>query len=103
MKSDPNTRFNVKHGMWTTGSDSPYDLITGARNYTLKDIIKNITCPTLVLDAEKDDSFPGQPKKVYDNLMTSKKYILFTQDEGAEEHCQCGASCFIKSTNIRLA
>lgn len=92
MKSDPNTRFNVKHGMWTTGSDSPYDLITGAKNYTLKDIIKNITCPTLVLDAENDDSFPGQPKRVYDDLGTSKKYILFTQDEGAEEHCQCGAA-----------
>ena len=44
MESDPNTRFNVKHGMWTTGSNSPYDLITGAKNYTLKDIIKNITC-----------------------------------------------------------
>ncbi|MGB7882322.1 MAG: alpha/beta fold hydrolase [Nitrososphaeraceae archaeon] len=92
MESDPNTRFNVKHGMWTTGSNSPYDLITGAKNYTLKDIIKNITCPTLVLDAEKDDSFPGQPKKVYDDLRSPKKYILFTQDEGAEEHCQCGAA-----------
>ena len=92
MESDPNTRFNMKHGMWTTGSNSPYDLITGAKNYTIKDIIKNITCPTLVLEAEKDDSFPGQPKKVYDGLGSSKKYILFTQEEGAEEHCQAGAS-----------
>lgn len=93
MKSDPNTRFNIKHGMWTTGTDSPYDLITGAKKYTLKDIIKNITCPTLVLDAEKDDSFPGQPKKVFDALTSpNKKYILFTQDEGAEEHCQSGAA-----------
>jgi pimeloyl-ACP methyl ester carboxylesterase len=93
MKSDPNTRFNIKHGMWTTGTDSPYDLITSAKKYTLKDIIKNITCPTLVLDAEKDDSFPGQPKKVFDALTSpNKKYILFTQDEGAEEHCQSGAA-----------
>ncbi len=29
MESDPNARFNMKHGMWTTGSNSPYDLITG--------------------------------------------------------------------------
>jgi hypothetical protein len=36
-----------------------------------------------------DDSFPVQPKKVYDGLTsaTSKNYILFTEDEGAEEHC----------------
>lgn len=93
MESDPNTRFNIKHGMWTAGANSPYDLITGVKKYTLKDIIKNITCPTLVLDAEKDDSFPGQPKKVFDTLTSpNKKYILFTQDEGAEEHCQCGAA-----------
>jgi pimeloyl-ACP methyl ester carboxylesterase len=92
MESDPNARFNMKHGMWTTGSNSPYDLITGAKSYTIKDIIKNITCPTLVLEAENDDSFPGQPKKVYDGLRSPKKYILFTQEEGAEEHCQSGAN-----------
>ncbi|MGA6991461.1 MAG: alpha/beta fold hydrolase [Nitrososphaeraceae archaeon] len=92
MESDPNFRFNMKHGMWTTGSNSPYDLIAGAKNYTIKDIIKNITCPTLVLEAEKDDSFPGQPKKVYDGLRSPKKYIRFTEEEGAEEHCQSGAS-----------
>jgi pimeloyl-ACP methyl ester carboxylesterase len=92
MKSDPNARFNMKHGMWTMGSSTPYDLITGAKNYTVKDIIKNITCPTLVLVAEQDDSFPGQPKKVYDGLRSPKKYVLFTEEEGAEEHCQAGAS-----------
>jgi hypothetical protein len=26
--------------------------------------------PVLVLDAEKDDSFPGQPKRVYDELIS---------------------------------
>lgn len=46
----------------------------------------------MVLEAEKDDSFPGQPKKVYDGLGSPKKYVIFTQEEGAEEHCQSGAS-----------
>lgn len=92
MESDPNARFNMKHGMWTTHSNSPYDLITGAKNYTIRDTIRKITCPTLVLEAEKDDSFPKQPKKVYDELSSPKKYILFTEEEGAEEHCQSGAS-----------
>jgi len=93
MKSDPNIRFNIKHGMWTTGTHSPYDLIIGSKKYTIKDTLSNIRCSTLVLEAEKDDSFPGQPKKVYDGLTSasSKAYILFTEEEGAEEHCQCGA------------
>ena len=93
MVSDPNIRFNIKHGMWTTGTHSPYDLIIRSKKYTIKDTLSNIRCSTLVLEAEKDDSFPGQPKKVYDGLTSasSKAYILFTEEEGAEEHCQCGA------------
>lgn len=54
---------------------------------TLKSITQNITCPTLVLEAKKDHSFPGQPKKVYYALDSCpKKYMLFT----TEERCQCG-------------
>ena len=46
----------------------------------------------IVLETEKDDSFPGQPKKVYDALTSPKKYIIFTEEEGAEEGIpQCGA------------
>ncbi len=91
MSSDPNIRFNMMHGMWTTGVNSPFELIMSSKSYSIKDIAENIKCPTLVLEAEKDDSFPGQPKKVYDALICQKKYILFTSEEGAEEHCQCGA------------
>ena len=84
MESDRNIRFNVKHVMWTTGTNSPYDLIIASKKYTTKDILKNINCHTLVLEAEKDDSFPAQPKKVYDGLtsVASKNYILFNEDEG---------------------
>lgn len=88
---DTNMRFNLKHGMWTTGTSTPFDLVQGSKKYTVKDIAQKIKCPTLVLEGEKDDSFPGQPKKVYDALTCPKKYIQFTTEEGAEEHCQCGA------------
>jgi hypothetical protein len=57
--------------MHTTGNNSSYKLITGAKAYSIKNIIKDIKTPTLVLDAEKDDSFPGQPKKVYDGLVSN--------------------------------
>ena len=81
----------MAHGMWTIGADSPFELIMNSKYYTIKNIAHNINCSTLVLEAEKDDSFPGQPRKVYDALRCPKKYILFTSEEGAEEHCQCGA------------
>jgi dipeptidyl aminopeptidase/acylaminoacyl peptidase len=92
MDSDINIKFNMKHGMWTVGANSPFELIMDSKCYSIKNIASNIKCPTLVLDAERDDSFPGQPRKVYDALTCTKKYILFTSEEGAEEHCQCGAA-----------
>ena len=92
MESDPNLKFNIKHGMWTTGSSTPFELIKKSTSFTMDGIIQNIRCSTLVLDAEKDDSFPGQPQKVYHALKCPKTYILFTETEGAEEHCQSGAS-----------
>ena len=91
METDSNIKFNIKHGMWTFGIDSPYELVQRSSEFTLKEIANKIICPTLVLDAEKEDSFPGQPQKVYNALTCPKKYILFTVEEGAEEHCQCGA------------
>ena len=91
METDSNIKFNIKHGMWTFSIDSPYELVQRSSEFTLKEIANKIICPTLVLDAEKEDSFPGQPQKVYNALTCPKKYILFTVEEGAEEHCQCGA------------
>lgn len=103
MESDANIKFNMKHGMWTTGTSSPYELIIGAKKYSVKNILKNIKTPTLVLEGEKDDSFPGQPKKAYDGLTSLrpslKKHIVFTEEEGAEEHCQTGAPAI---TNQRI-
>jgi hypothetical protein len=63
MDSDTNIKFNIKHGMWTTGVNSSFELIMNSKYYTIKNIAHNIKCPILVLDAEKEDSFPGQPKR----------------------------------------
>jgi hypothetical protein len=54
-------------------------------------IADRITCPTLVLDAENDQFFKGQPQHVYNELTCEKELILFREDEGAGEHCHEGA------------
>ena len=77
--------------MWTFGIDSPYELVKKSSAFILKEIASNIRCPTLVLDEKKDDSFPGQPQRVYYALTCPKKNTLFTIDEGIEKHCQSGA------------
>jgi len=84
-------RWWISHGMWAFGAVDPLDFIQKNRNYTLKDIISQIKCPTLVLEGQKDDDFPGGPKMVYERLMCPKNHILFTGEEGAEDHCQVAA------------
>ncbi|HEY9485598.1 MAG TPA: hypothetical protein VIQ04_03065, partial [Nitrososphaeraceae archaeon] len=64
MENDSNIKFNIKHGLCTFGIDSPYEPVKKSSAFTLKEIASNIRCPTLLLDAEKDDSFSGQPHKV---------------------------------------
>jgi hypothetical protein len=84
-------RWAYAHGMWVFGVTSPFELLRKTLDFTLKGIVDKIKCQTLVLEAEKDESFPGQPKQVYDSLTCPKNYILFTKEEGAEEHCHISA------------
>ncbi len=72
METDPNLNFNMKHGMWTTGSKTPFELIQKSTSFTLDGVADKIRCPTLVLEAEKDDSFPGQPQKVFNALVLKR-------------------------------
>ena len=61
------------------------------RSYNLKGLAERITCPTLVCDAENDPFWQGQPRQLFDALTCEKRYLLFTTEEGAGEHCHAGA------------
>jgi pimeloyl-ACP methyl ester carboxylesterase len=91
MYFNTNIRWAISHGMWAFDAKDPLDFIQKNKDYTLKDVAGNISRPTLVLEAEMDDDFRGQPKKVYDALKCTKKHVLFTAEEGAEDHCQLAA------------
>lgn len=91
MRLDTTRRWSLTHGMWAYGASSPGEFIRMTADYTLEGVAGRISCPTLVLDSEKDHFFPGQAPKVYEALTAPKKYVLFTVNEGAGEHCQVGA------------
>ena len=57
----------------------------------MKNVAEKITCPMLIVDSEGDRDMPGQARKLFDALNCPKDYMLFTKEEGAEEHCQMGA------------
>jgi alpha-beta hydrolase superfamily lysophospholipase len=87
MNFDLGTRWKITHSMSVFGANSPLDLIQKVKEYSMYDIAHKIKCATLLLAGEKDRSFAGQAEKLYGLLKCPKKYILFTSEEGAEDHC----------------
>ena len=53
----------------------------------------------LIVDSEGDKDMPGQAPKLFEALNSPKDLMLFTRQEGAEEHCQMGA---ILISNARI-
>ena len=84
-------RWAIRNGLWTFGVANVEELEDAAKPYTIDGIADRITCPTLVLEAENDQFFANQPRRVYDALTCPKELISFREDEGGGEHCHAGA------------
>ena len=92
MKGSPTASWALTHGMFVTGTSSPRAYVAATLGYHLRDgIAEKISCPTLVLDAEEDMFFKGQPEELYDHLTCPRTLMRFTAAEGAGAHCQVGA------------
>lgn len=77
---------------WVFGTSTAHATLSAILQYHLRDgIAESITCPTLVLDAEDDMFFKGQPEELYAHLTCPKTMMVFTNAEGAGSHCQVGA------------
>jgi transposase len=79
-------------GMYALGTDTPRGYCAAYLDYTLAGgIAEQITCPTLVCDAQADLFWPGQPQQLFDHLTCPRTLLRFTTAEGAGAHCQTGA------------
>jgi len=85
-------RWAMHNGMWTFGVDTPAELVRASRAYSIAEVADRITCPTLVLDAENDQFFRGQPQLVEKAITGAPTTLVtLTDAEGAGEHCHMGA------------
>ncbi|OHU41220.1 alpha/beta hydrolase family protein [Mycobacteroides chelonae] len=84
-------RWVLSNALWVFGVDSAQSLLNEVEKYDLSDVAHQISCPTLVCEAENDQFFRGQPSMLYDALQCPKTYLKFTEAEGAGEHCHEGA------------
>ncbi|NQV01565.1 MAG: alpha/beta hydrolase [Bacteroidia bacterium] len=80
-----------ENGMYTFGAKTPSEFLRMLEPYSLRDDAFRISCKMLVIDSENDDALPGQAKQLYDALSCPKEFMLFTAEEGADQHCQMGA------------
>ncbi len=92
MKKSPGLRWVFGNGMMVFGAGSPTGFIKKTRPYSLKGVAEKIKCRMLVVDSEGDKDMPGQAKQLYRALRCPRTFMLFTREEGAEEHCQMGAA-----------
>jgi len=84
-------RWALSNALWTLGVATAQELTDEFSKYDLTEVADQITCPTLVCEAENDHFFSGQPRMLYEALRCPKTFLTFTAAEGAEEHCHVGA------------
>jgi hypothetical protein len=85
-------KWAVDQAGFVMGEPTPHATVAKVLKFNLRDgITEQISCPTLVLDAEEDMYLKGQPDVLYEHLTCPKTMIRFTTAEGAGAHCQCGA------------
>lgn len=64
-----------------------YTPATRIRALAITDVVGRIKAPTLVLDYDDEQFYPGQPRRMYDALTGPKDYLKLTAAEGAQLHC----------------
>lgn len=91
MKQDVAARWFYNDGMWKFAARTPSEWLRMTEAYTMRDCVARVDCHTLIVDAENETALAGQAIKLYEALRCPKTFMLFTEAEGAGEHCQVGA------------
>ncbi|MEU9421212.1 alpha/beta hydrolase [Streptomyces sp. NPDC048272] len=64
-----------------------YTPATRIQALAITSVVSRIKAPTLVLDYDDEQFYPGQPRQMYDKLTSPKDYLKLTAAEGAQLHC----------------
>ncbi|HEY3671893.1 MAG TPA: hypothetical protein VGN51_13235 [Acidimicrobiia bacterium] len=94
MDANPNERQKAMLAwrMAPYGTASYYEAYVKAREQTLDAAtVAQIQCPTLVLDPDGEQFWPGQSQQFFDALTCEKRLARFTAEDGADWHCEPAA------------
>jgi pimeloyl-ACP methyl ester carboxylesterase len=98
MAASSQARWALNNGVWVMGADSTPDYLRRTKAYTLDGVAEQVSCPTLVLDADNDQFLNGQPAIVAKALAAPTTLVTLHESEGAGEHCHMGAMSRLHQT-----
>jgi pimeloyl-ACP methyl ester carboxylesterase len=80
----------IQRGFWVQGVDSLSEYLKISEDYSLKEVVGQIRCPTLLTWAESDP-LSWNAELIYDRLRSQKELVRFYDAEGAGDHCETKA------------
>jgi alpha-beta hydrolase superfamily lysophospholipase len=91
-QGDPSLRWALlQRGLWVNAQPSLFDLLSDLARYRISDVAGQISCATLLTQAEGDPIGAGA-QKLFDALAVERKALVrFTSAEGAGGHCEATA------------
>lgn len=93
MEKHPDLKQFINQMLWTFAADSPFELFSTLKKYSMADVLGKIETEMFVLNSSGDQIAGSydQAKKFYNGLQSTKTYYEFNSDHGAQFHCQSGA------------
>lgn len=76
--------LDAREGKMFTDFYTPARLI---ESLDITNVVARIKMPTLVLDYDDEQFYPGQPRQMFDKLTAPKDYVKLTAATGAQMHC----------------
>ncbi len=93
MKKDPFMQWIFEHGMYAYDAPTPFDYLNKLNDFQMLNVADRITQDVLILHGKKDHFIPWRMyRDVVEGLTHARSVTLrlFTQQEAACNHCQCG-------------
>ena len=68
--------------------ETPFDVCSAMRAYTVADVASQITTPVMIADPEGEQFWPGQAEQLANLIGEAAVLQKFTAAEGADMHCE---------------
>lgn len=93
MKESIDLSWKIKHGMYITGTSTPYDFFKNIEKHDMSVFVDKINQNILLLAGESDQYVPVERMvQIKKELINAKSVTsrIYTKEEGGEQHCQVG-------------